>query len=156
MRGRAELLVGVTAGILGVLIALAATFVPLYGSRVYVTEENPDGTTHVLQNTQNFTSFFQAKGAPTALLVCGTFVVLSIWILLAAVTHVRRPNEVSLYLLWAGTVVLGFMCTFGGGLFNFSSSISFLYLSAPLLPVAGLAVVCAILATVQQAQVSQV
>ena len=139
MRGRAELIVGVTAGILGVLTALAATFVPLYP----------------VQSTQGTASLFEADGASTALLVCSTFVILSLWILLCAVAHARLPDAESLYLMWVGAVALIFLSTVGGIILTLETSIPFAYVGTYLAPEGLLALVCAILATIHQALVSR-
>jgi hypothetical protein len=139
MRGRAELIVGVTAGILGIFSALAATFVPLYP----------------VQNTQRMASLVQEDGAPTALLVCSTFVILSLWVLLCAVAHVRWPDAESLYLLWIGTIVLIFLSTVGGVILSLVTSLPFAYVGTFLMPEAVLALVCAILASVHQALISR-
>lgn|SRR5215469_15815842 len=135
MRGRAELITGVSTGVLGVISALAATFVPLYPAH----------------NTQEMASFFQEKGASTALLVCSTFVILSVWILLCAVAHARLPDAESLYLLWIGTLALLFLSTVGGVFLTFATSIPFVYVGTFLMPEALFALVCAILASIHQA-----
>lgn len=139
MRGRAELLVGVTVGVLGVISASVATFAPLYPT----------------QNSQAISSVFQEQSVPTALLICSTFVVLSLWILIAAVAHAHWPDTESLYLLWFGTIALSFLSTIGGQLLWLETSIPFAMVGVYLMPEAALAIVCAILASVHQAMSSR-
>lgn len=150
MRGRAELIVGLGAGILGVLVALAATLVPLTSGGVYAAIKYSNGTTKVIQDTQTIANLIQLVGAPKALFVCSTFVVLSVWILIATVAHTRSSDVQSLYLLWVGTLLLIFMCTIGGILLTFEVAIPFQNVGLPLIPVAVLALIGTLLASVRQ------